>query len=459
MKKVNFKLLSLIGLLAVAIVGIVTPEFAVEILAFVGITGAGTSGVVMATLFSGPATVDNANTLDPEHLARYVSKEITKRNPDVFALDTIMRSIRKAESPYNVKVEYEELPYRPFEDTIATGFTQGGTATSGTVIVSNAAMWAVDDTMRIPGVLGGDGNELVVIITAINRSNSTLTITANNGIFTGGVVTQQIPTIAGGLKCYRTGNAKAELDAQTEVIYTLPNFDFNFCQIQMAQLERSKMESKHKAYSGMSYAHKREQVIYDYRSRCEATNIFGAKGKKVVGGDVVYFADGIYNKVSNVVEFGTGGGLVNPNLTDLLNLGETVFAGNAGSKEKILLGGKKVLTGLAAIDKYDRNISYGGEEVYHGVKCTKLISPFGKIMVVHSRTMDEQGKPDEALVIDPEYILKHDLVPFEVTPLELNKSGQRNVLDAMRWEEQSCLTIRYAGTNGVHAIFKPSQTT
>jgi hypothetical protein len=445
MKKVsNYRILAVFAVAIIALVGIVFPEYGAEAISFLGLGGAAAGGTVFA-LFTGPATIANAETLSPDHLTRFVSKMVVERKASDLPLDTILRNIRKAENTNSHKVEYEEVTYRPFTDTIGTG-TAGG-SNSEDLVMTNGSMWAVDDIIRVPSLTGNDSNELNLLVTAV--SGNTVTVTAINA------ASQTVPAI-GTVAVYRGGNAKTELDAQTTVKYALPTNLYNFCQYQSQQLEHSTHEARRRAYSGYSYKDKADQAIFDFKSKCEAQHMFGVRGESTVGTDKHYTAAGAYNTISNAKTFGTGSGAVDPSLNDILELAETAFAGNAGSKEKVMFAGKQVITGLSKIDKYNRDISFNQSEIYHGVDVKKLCSTFGDIRVVHSRTMDVQGKSDEAMVLDMEYFLKHDFVPLTATTLELKKSGTRNVQDAIFWEETSCTTLRYAGSEGVHVLWQPA---
>jgi len=448
MRKVsNYRILSVFAVAIIALVGIIFPEYGAEAISFLGLSGAAIGGGALA-LFTGPATIANADTLSPEHLTRFVSKMVVERKASDLPLDTIMRNIRKPELTDSYKVEFEEVTYRPFDDTVATG-AGDGTSASETLVMTDGTIWAVDDIMRVPSITGNDGNsnELNLLVTAVSGNN--VTVTAINQ------TSQFVPAI-GTVAVYRAGSAKTELDAQTTVKYALPANLYNFCQYQAQQLEHSTHEARRRAYSGYSYKNKADQAIFDFKSKCEAQHMFGVRGESVIGTDKHYTAAGAYNTIKNAQNFGTGSGAVDPSLNDIYDLAETAFAGNAGSKEKVMFAGKSVITGLSKIDKYSRDISFNQTEIYHGVAVKKLTSSFGDIRVVHSRTMDVQGKPGEAMVLDMEYFLKHDFVPLTATALELKKSGTRNVQDAIFWEETSCTTLRYAGQEGVHVLWQPT---
>ena len=166
-------------------------------------------------------------------------------------------------------------------------------------------------------------------------------------------------------------------------------------------------------------------------------------------------------KISKSFNFGdgnvtTGYTSSNVSVSNVIDMLEKAFAGNAGSDSRLLLASKEFISGLSKIDKYDRNLQSEGNAVLHGVQVRRLVSDFGVVDVKHSKAMDELGLTQQALILDLDHIYKHELEPMSVEELDLNKAGTRRTQDAMRMVETSCASIRYSGSNGVHMIVKPS---
>ena len=59
-----------------------------------------------------------------------------------------------------------------------------------------------------------------------------------------------------------------------------------------------------------------------------------------------------------------------------------------------------------------------------------------------SETFDQCGHPDDAMIIDPEYLTKYCHIPFNAEKLDLRATGVRNT-DAIVVTEASCLVLRY----------------
>lgn len=445
------------------------PELHEILLSFIpewaqGIFGAG-SAMLAAGPVTGPVTHETTNTEEPNHFERDVSQIITFKRPHDYPLDTLIRMIGKKEKARQFKVEWEEVDVRPASDTTTAGYTiQAGTAGETAVLtVANVSMWAVDDTGRVGDVDGSTaGEEFRFVVTAVDDDNDQISVSGLNGFNTAGdagVDGNRVPSIASGSTLYRMGNAKTELDAQTTEKYQIPGQFYNYCETFMAQLSESEIESHMRAYSGYDYGDKKNLALWDFRSQLESTHLFGHRRERIIGSDRHYFAGGIIPSISNTIEFGSGAGAVNPTVDDVIDMTEVVFSPNRGSRKRYAFCGSTLVSGLDKIPVGDRRIRATEEKVTAGFSVTKLISSHGEVVVIPSKQLDRQGWGNKAVIVDFENLVKKELIPLKAVPLELNKSGQKRVINAYRLEETCCIQTRYAGTDGVHAIWEPSQAT
>lgn len=419
---------------------LIAPEFAESLMAFIGL---GSSGVMVAnTAIVGTQTFEETNTNSPEHLKRDVSKIVTEMRPDEFPLDTMLRNIRKAEKASHVKVEFETVKYRERESALTAGFTAAGDATDESVelTINNINIWGVDDTAYVPSIDGASSKPLRLLVMDVNRGTNKITVTAINGA-TG----QRVPTIANSTKIYRMGTAKEEKAATTDIIAQEPTLEYNYCQIQMAFLEQSVLRSLMSSESGYSHKDKFVQEIYNMRSSCEATNLYGTRGRVInkLTGVAQYAADGIFNRVTNGTTYvgndTTGDVVTNKDITSML---EKVFAGNAGSDERLLLAGSTMIKHLQDVG-LEKHIGPTQITAKHGVEVLELESNFGKVMIKHSKMMDLFGDKETAFILDLKHIFKHDLEPMSKKNLDPDAAGLRRVKDAVRLLENSCLSVRY----------------
>jgi hypothetical protein len=445
------------SLLSLAVLGaIVATYFVPELGALLLTGGAGAGGSMLAGNITGPLTVDKIKTDNSDHLRVSMSKIVTEIKPDEFPLDTFIRSLGKTEKAIDWKHNYQTVTYRPFSDTSDGAFTAAGNATDESVDlgVDNVDMWEIDDTLRVDGVTNNSGEELRCIVTNKSSSGGTITITAINGN-TG----QRVLSIDDETTLYRMAPAKSELDAQHTSNLQIPANDYNYCQKFMTQMERSVYEKLTQSRSGFNYADQKRIALYNFRSACEASHLFGVRAESTVGNDKVYTAGGVIPKISQSIEFGSGGGSVDPSVNNALDALEAVFAGQAGSDTRVLLAGKSLITGLSKISNYDRNLQFNGNKIVHGVKVTELESGFGTVYVKHHKSLDQQGWSSKGVFLDLENIVKAEFKPLSATPLKLKEAGTRDVEDAVRIDETACLTTRYASASGVHAIWTPKLST
>lgn len=445
MKKNTFRILSLAFVLGLALVAICFPEFSAEVLTFLGLGGS--SGVMLGASFNGASTRKGEADLSPTLIARYVHEQVTTRRAQDVPLDTIMRSIRKPTAAHDFVVEYLEHTYTGFSDA-ADGAVTGGGATD-TLTVDDGTMWSVDDLIRVPSVNPSAGDELILLVEAVSTNDLTVRALNNGGT---------VPAIADNAVIYKAGNSKNEDAATTSIVFKQPETLSNYCQIFMAQIQQTVYAARAKKVGGFTYQNYVDEVVYNYKSNVAMAQMFNpSKVKHTTStGKDKFVTQGAYHVIQNTVNFGTGSSAVNPDLDDIYTLGESIWAGKDASQNKLMLAGASVIKGLANITSYQRDLSAREREIYHGVKVTSLTTPWGDIKVVYDPLMDKAGKSNEAVVLDLDHVYKHEFKPLEGTPLDLDRTGTARVQNAMRWDEASCLTVRYAGSTGVHAVWKPT---
>ena len=436
-----------------------------ELHEFLEVIGIGGSAILAAGPVTGPVSHETTVTEESEHFARDVSQIITFKRPHDYPLDTLLRHIGKKEKARHFKVEWEEVDVRPVSDTTSALYTKqvGSAGATAVISVTNVAMWAIDDTGRAEGIFGSTpGEELRFAVTAVTDADDTITITALNGYDNADTAStdgDRVPTMASGTTIYRMGNAKTELDAQTVEKYQVPGQFFNYCQTFMSQLSESEIESHMRAYSGYDYGDKKNLGLWDFRSQCESTHLWGQIRTRTIGSDRHYYAGGIINAISNEVEFGSGGSVVDPSVADVIDLCEVIFSPNRGSQKRYAFCGSTLVSGLDKIAIGDRRITAEQEEVVQGFKVNKLISSHGELVVIPSKQLDRQGWGSKAVILDFENLVKKELIPLKAVPLELNRSGQSRVINAFRLEETCCVQTRYGGTDGVHCTWVPTTST
>jgi hypothetical protein len=420
--------------------------------------GGGASGLMFAQVaVAGTVTTDKKDTAAPGHVKRSISRIVTELKPDEYPLDTMIRNSKNEAIPEkNIKVEWEEVKYRERNDVVDSGgFTAAGDAgdEQAVIPVTKIGIWGKDDTVYIPSILNGGGKALRLHVSSVNRSGGTITCFALNGD-TG----LRVPTIAETTPIYRMGTAKTELASTTDIITQLPAQNYNYCQVQMAYIEQSVMASLESSYSGYDHKEKVLQEIYNMRSSCEATHLFGFRGKYADPGDseLKYHAGGIEESVTKVHEFGdTGSDGFTIDKEDINSLLKTTFANNSANTQRVLLAGSDLIEAMENI-KFEKNQPALEHDIYLGVNVMKLKSNFGELNIKYHKLLDGMGWEKKGFVLDMDYIFKHDYEAMQTKKLDPDSAGLRRVKDAMRIHDTSCITVRYA--ESAHLVWQQKTT-
>lgn len=427
----------------VPVIGMIDPDLAESIIGFLGISGSSTM-LLANTPILGTQTREKTQDQSPDHIKRHVSDVVTEMRPDEFPLDTMVRSIRKSEKAKEVKVEFETVKFREWNATTTELFTAEADATDQNVLLSvtNVNIFGKHDTILVPTIPGADGKPLRLFVMEVLNGSNEIRVTAVNSPT---AASQRVPTIANSTGLVRLNTAKNELDSTTDVIAQEPTLDFNYAQIQMCFLEQSVLRGLLKSYSGYSHADKYVQEIYNMRSACEKTAMYGAKSRTInlLDNKVHYTADGIAQKIVNGHTY-KGNATTVEVIThkDVTALLEKVFAANAGSDERLLLGGSTLIRRLQDVG-LERHIGPTETRVVHGVKVLSLESNFGTLNIKHSKSMDIAGDKSNAYILDLKHIFKHDLESMGTKRLNPDDAGLRRVQDSVRILENSCVTLRY----------------
>lgn len=240
-------------------------------------------------------------------------------------------------------------------------------------------------------------------------------------------------------KIVRMGRAATQLDVQTPQYSVLPRKRTNFCQIFKMQIEQSiVMKLSHKEI-GWDFTDQQEAAVYDMRLGMEKQFLFGHRMKVYDPRkqETVTVTEGIWHQAGKEVELQ----LDSLKAADMVDVMRTAFTGNSGSRRKVLIAGSGL---IAALNKMEstKMLSALDQETVWGIDFNVIQSKFGRLYVVFSEVFDAMGRPDDGIIVDPEYIQKHVFIPFRADRLDLRGSGQRNT-EAMVLTEASCLTLRY----------------
>lgn len=442
MKKSNiFRL----GLAALCIVALVL--FATAMLPW--LLGGGAILATTGTMVTGDAvSTDTVQDTPPSStfLQSTISQKITEMKPARTPLDTIMRSAVQKKKVDSFKTEFYAVDVRPFTDTVATQYTKPSTGVElAELIVTNIDIWSQDDTAMCVGVSGSDSLDLVIFVADVDVTNSILKIQALNGTAEGSNIV--VPTIAAATVLVRMGNAKAEKDAQTSPYAMIPEKEYNYCQIFMAQVEESTYQAMHAKEVQWSFSDYEALNIYDMKTTGELSSLFGYRRyfTDKLGRDAKYTCGGITRNIDNTLNYGTGGSDRTVTNDTLIGWCKDAFTGNSGSDTRILFAGPALTQYISMID-FTKQLGGGQTEMKWGIEWKIISTNFGKLLWKMHPLFGLIGWDEKGVIIDVNNLEKHEFLPLNTREVDLKGSGQKNV-NAKVLEEASCPILRYGDTH------------
>ncbi len=413
----------------------------------VGVTLAAGGLVAGATVTTETAAAETPNLLRPD-----ISQKITQIMPSTTPLDTLIREAGAHEKTEALMFKFYSAELRPFMDELGAGFTKdsGITPANGyPIVVSNIAIWQVDDGILFHGVVGGDGGPLVGHIIKKANSTSTLTVVFLNG--TGEDTNIPPASIADETKIGRLANAKSELDAKTDPYGHLPLDSYNYVQAHMAQVEESFWQKAHAKEVNWDIRDMQTMSIFDLRCQMEAASIFGVRKKifDVEGNDWKYLSGGAVRFAGQALTFDKTEDIDNATWT---NWTKKLFTGNAGSDRRYAFLGSDLIERLHNVDMVSKQIDGTSTEVVFGITFRRIETNFGIIMLKHHPLFNSYGYSDGGIVLDLNNVRKRVFEPMKVRKLDLISSGEKKA-NAYVLEETFGLEFRYPDT---HAIITPA---
>ena len=384
-------------------------------------TPAGTTVVTSGVAADGE-TVESANYLDDD-----LNPTIVKIRPQDTPIDTITRMIGNTEKSEAWEAGGWEIGTREITDEVTIS---GKTVTPGAI-----DMWLVGDTFVLINndgpVLDGSNQPISCLITA--KSGSTLTVER-----VGAKASNAMAEVAGKVTALRLSRAVSELTASVTGFAIQPTDRKYFNQTHMCQVEESVIHALHKKKVTMDFTTYKEQTLWDFKRGMEFANLFQVGGlTKNAEGELVHLATGIWWQMTEQSTYDPKG------MDDAAwnALGKDIFEGNNGSDRRFLLAGPEFMLNISKIPAYHKQLEAKNTEMVLGVRVYKIETPFGELLVKPMGTLMEGYFSKCAMVVDVNYIKKYVMEPLTATVLELDKTGQRRVKNAVRMHETYSLFL------------------
>lgn len=435
------KIKPFLALAAVAAVGAIVGGVEIaDIMTFL-FSGSGAAMAFAAVVGTPTSDAVNADQLDAAGIVdQDLSRDITLFNPDRFPLDTITRELLKKKSKAtSQKVKYYQKSTKPFSDIITEGNTSTNLETMY-VTPKTRSTWRTKDTFVMRGV-GVEKADVMMRVTGFNAGKMEIQPVGQ----------QYLPKWDAGVTIYRLGNAMSEKDMTTEPFAVYPVEYEQYCQNFMAQIEETTFAGLTEKKVDWDIDDMEIENLYSLRGEIEASFLFGVKHEIRAGADTTLFTNGIVHSIDRHIKYTTDNDAIIKE--EYAAWMESIFTGNNGSKERVLLAGSGLIKAISLLRETDKVMQNNTNmETYLGVKCTSIVSDFGTLKIVHAPLLDELGWKEKGIVIDLEHLYKKEFVPMHATELDLKGSGQRNA-NAKVIQEVSCLVLRHPDC---HAIIEPA---
>ena len=372
--------------------------------------------------------------------AAYMDDDLDKKlvlvRPQDTQIDTFTRTIAN-----NVKSEaWEaggwEIGTREVWDSLDSAYSSGTTIT-----VKNPDMWKPGDTMLVHTIdgngndsgikLDGSSNPVALIVKSISSANLTVQRV--------GTLSATIPEIADDSILQRLSQAVSELEASVEGFAIQPSDRKYYNQTHMTQVEESVIHSLLKKKVAMDFSVYKEQTLWDFKRGMELCNLFGVGGlSKNAKGELVHHSTGLWWQMTQQTTVDYSAAMTDQ---DWNSIGRYIFEGNNGADRRLLFAGNGLLEQIANVKSYQKQIEAKNTEMVLGLRVFKIETPFGELLVKPMNSLFEGYFSKCGMVIDPNFVKKYVMEPLTTTQLDLNKTGQRRVDNAIRIHETYSLFL------------------
>jgi hypothetical protein len=381
------------------------------------------------TVVSTDAEGNGANYLDDD-----LNPTLVKIRPQDSPIDTITRMIGNTEKSESWEAGGWEIGTREVSDTIAEAISEGAT----TVKVATPDMWLVGDTFVLI-------NDKGAVLDSANKPISCL-VTAKSGAVlsvqrVGATANTAMPavSISTEVTALRLSRAVSELTASVTGFAIQPTDRKYFNQTHMCQVEESVIHAIHKKKVAMDFSTYKEQTLWDFKRGMEYANLFQVGGlSKDDNGELVHLATGIWWQMTEQSTIDFSKAMTDD---DWNALGKDIFEGNNGSDRRFLLAGPELMLHISKVPAYTKQLEAKNTEMVLGVRVYKIETPFGELLVKPMGTLFDGYFAKCGIVVDVNYLKKYVMEPLTATVLELDKTGQRRVKNAVRMHETYSLFL------------------
>jgi len=374
--------------------------------------------------------------------AAYIDDDLNPKlvliRPQDTPIDTFTRTIANNVKSESWEAGGWEVGTREVVDTVASAASASATS----IVVTNPEMWLPGDTFIIHTessgadagpMLDSNNKPISCIVKEVNQGTGALTVQRV------GALTAALPAVAKDSFLYRLSPAVSELEASVEGFAIQPSERKYYNQTHMCQVEESVVHSLLKKKVAMDFAVYKEQTLWDFKRGMELSNLFGVGGlSKNKKGELVHVATGLWWQMDRQSSVDYSAAMDDQ---DWNALGKAIFEGNNGADRRLLFAGNTLLEQIANVKSYQKQLEAKNTEMVLGLRVFKIETPFGELLIKPMGSLFEGYYSKCGMVIDPNFVKKYIMEPLTSTALDLNKTGQRRVDNAVRIHETYSLFL------------------
>lgn len=381
---------------------------------------------------------------EPEYLENDLNKKIVYIRPQDTPFDTFSRTIGNVEPCKSWEAGGWEIGVREIRDVVASAASAG----ANTITVDNGEMWKAGDSFLVhtadsngedTGVLLKNNIPVSGIVQSV--AGNVLTVRGVNVLEATGILNNDssLPAIAAGCILERLSRAVSELEASVDGFAIQPSSRKYYNQVHMAQVEESVIHALIKKEVPMDFSVYKEQTIWDMKRGMEYANILQVGGlTKDAKGDIVHLATGVWWQMSEQSTIDFSDAMTDQ---DWNSFCRSIFEGNNGAERRLFFAGNGLLEQIANVKTYQKQLEAKNTEMVLGLRVNKIETPFGELLVKPLGNLFQGYFSKCGMVIDPGYVKRFTMEPLQTVNLELNKTGQRRVDNAVRIHETYSLFL------------------
>jgi hypothetical protein len=204
-------------------------------------------------------------------------------------------------------------------------------------------------------------------------------------------------------------------------------------------VEESVIHALLKKKVAMDFSVYKEQTLWDFKRGMEYSNILQVGGlTKNAKGEVVHLATGAWWQMDRQTNIDYSRAMTDQ---DWNSFGKDVFEGNNGADRRLFFAGNELLLQIANVPSYQKQLEAKNTEMVLGLRVFRIETPFGELLIKPMGNLFQGYFSKCGMVVDPNFVKKYVMEPLTTTQLDLNKTGQRRVDNAVRIHETYSLFL------------------